>query len=99
MDWSTGRRRNRPRARMARAALVETVERGPIPAVHGIVWWQVTDLVQWIWDEFSVTVSKQTLSRELRALGCRKLFAGPKRRAQDPEAIEAFQEMLLRRVG
>ncbi|HAF42268.1 MAG TPA: hypothetical protein DCG90_10965 [Sphingobium sp.] len=31
------------------------------------------------------------MSRELRALGYRKLSARPKRHAQDPEAIEAFK--------
>lgn len=71
---------------------VETVERGPIPAVHGVVRWRVIDLVQWLWDEFSVSVSKQTLSRELRALGYRKLSARPKHHAQDAEAIEAFKK-------
>ena len=30
-------------------ALVEMVERGPIPAVHGVVRWRLVDLAQWIW--------------------------------------------------
>jgi transposase len=50
-----------------RAALAAVVERGPIPAVHGVVRWRVIDLCQWLWDEHQVTVAKQTLSRELRA--------------------------------
>jgi transposase len=75
-----------------RAALVEMVERGPIPAVHGVVRWRVIDLVQWLWDEFSVSVSKPTLGRELRALGYRKLSARPKHHAQDPGAIKAFKK-------
>ena len=33
------------------------------------------DLCQWLRDEFALTVSKQTLARELRALGYRKLSA------------------------
>ena len=33
-------------------------------------------LAQWLWDEF--TISGQTLSRELRALGYRKLSARPR---------------------
>jgi Transposase and inactivated derivatives len=78
-----------------RAALVEAVERGPIPAVHGVVRWRIIDLAQWLWDEFSVSVSKQTLSRELRALGYRKLSARPKHHAQDPGAIEAFKKGAL----
>lgn len=78
-----------------RAALVEAIERGPIPAVHGVVRWRIIDLMQWLWDEFSVSVSKPTLSRELRALGYRKLSARPKHHAQDPDAIEAFKKGAL----
>ena len=55
-----------------RAALTAMVESGPIPAVHGVVRWRVIDLCQWLWEEHQVAVSKQTLSRELRALGYRK---------------------------
>lgn len=78
-----------------RAALVDIVERGPIPAVHGVVRWRVIDLVQWLWDEFAVSVSKQTLSRELRALGYRKLSARPRHHAQDQAAVEAFKRGAL----
>ena len=52
-----------------RAALVDAVERGPDPAVQSVVRWRVLDLVHWLWEEFTVPVSKQTLSRELRKLG------------------------------
>jgi transposase len=52
-----------------RAALAEMVENGPIPAVHGVVRWRIIDLCQWVWDEFEIIISQQTLSRELRALG------------------------------
>lgn len=74
-----------------RTALQEIVERGPVPAVHGVVRWRIVDLVQWLWDEFAVSVSKPTLSRELRALGYRKLSARPRHHAQDIEALEAFK--------
>lgn len=73
-------------------ALVERVETGPIPAVHGVVRWRLVDLAQWVWEEFRVSVSVQTLSRELRALGYRKLSARPRHHAQDPEAIETFKK-------
>ena len=53
-----------------RAALAAMVESGPIPAVHGVVRWRIIDLRQWAWDEFQTSVSKQTLSRGLRAMGC-----------------------------
>ena len=78
-----------------RTALVGAVERGPDPAVQGVVRWRVIDLVRWLWEEFAVPVSKQTLSRELRKLGYRKLSARPKHHAQDPEAIEAFKKGAL----
>ena len=52
-----------------RAAIAAAIESGPIPAIHGVVRWRVIDLCQWIFEEFRVTVAKQTLSRELRAMG------------------------------
>ena len=58
-----------------RQALLEIVESGPIPAVHGVVRWRLIDLAQWVFDEFRISISKQTLSRELRALELRKLSA------------------------
>ena len=54
-----------------RAALAAAVESGPTPAIHGVVRWRLVDLCQWLWEEFRVSVSKQTLSRELRAMGFR----------------------------
>jgi len=79
-----------------RAALAAMVESGPIPAVHGVVRWRVIDLCQWLWEEHQVTVSKQTLSRELRALGYRKLSARPRHHAQAAGAVEAFKKTGLR---
>ena len=58
------------------------IESGPIPAVHGVVRWRLIDLCQWIFEEFRITVAKQTLSRELRAMGYRKLSARPRHHAQ-----------------
>ena len=54
-----------------RAALAAMVENGPIPAVHEVVRWRIIDLCQWFWEEYEISVSKQTLSRELRAMGYR----------------------------
>jgi transposase len=73
-----------------RAALAAVIESGPIPAVHGVVRWRLVDLCQWLWEEFRVTVAKQTLSRELRAMGYRKLSARPRHHAQAEGAIELF---------
>ncbi len=62
-----------------RLALAERVERGPIPAVDGVVRWRVKDLVQWIFEEFSVSIDETTVGRELRAMGFAKLSARPRR--------------------
>jgi transposase len=56
-----------------RAALAKMMEEGPIPAIHGVVGWRLIDLCQWVFEEFRVTVSVQTLSRELRTMGFCKL--------------------------
>jgi len=74
-----------------RAALVAMVENGPIPAVHAVVRWRIIDLCQWLWEEYEITVSKQTLSRELRAMGYRKLSARPRHHTQAAGAVEAFK--------
>ncbi len=71
------------------------VESGPIPAVHGVVRWRLTDLAQWIWDEFRISIAKQTLSRELRAMGFRKLSARPRHHAQNEGDAEAFKKTFL----
>jgi len=75
-----------------RQAIVRMIERGPIPAVHGVVRWRLIDLAQWVFEEFRISISKQTLSRELRALGFRKLSARPRHHAQDAEAMAAFKK-------
>src|SRR3954465_1932349 len=65
-----------------RAALAALIESGPIPAIHGVVRWRLVDLCQWLGEEHRVTVAKQTMSREVRALGYRKLSARPRHHAQ-----------------
>ena len=40
--------------------------------MHGVVRWRIVDLCQWIFEEFRVVVAKQTLSREVRAMGYRR---------------------------
>jgi transposase len=76
-----------------RQALVDIVEQGPIPAIHGVVRWRLIDLVQLLWEACRVSVSEATVGRELRALGFRKLSARSRHYAQDPEASEAFKNV------
>ena len=75
-----------------RRALARIVESGPIPAVHGVVRWRLIDLAQWVWEAFGISIAKQTLSRELRAMGFRKLSARPRHHAQNAFAAEAFKK-------
>lgn len=75
-----------------RQAVARMIESGPIPAVHGVVRWRLIDLAQWIFEEFRITIAKQTLSRELRAMGYRKLSARPRHHAQAAGAIEDFKK-------
>ena len=72
-----------------RAALRRIVEAGPDPAVDGLVRWRLIDLAQWVFAEFGIAISKQTLSRTLRQMGYRKLSARPRHQAQDPAAPSA----------
>jgi transposase len=76
-----------------RAALTGVIESGPIPAAHGVVRWRLIDLCQWLRDEFGVVIAKQTLSRELRKLGYRKLSARPRHHAQVEGAIAHFKKV------
>ena len=75
-----------------RLALAQAVEDGPVPATDGVVRWRLADLVQWVWERFAVSVSRQTLGRELRAMRYRKLSARPRHHAQAAGSVEAFKK-------
>jgi len=75
-----------------RQALVERVERGPIAAIHGVVRWRLIDLVQWLHEEFAVSLDETTVGRELKKLGYVKLTARPRHHAQNEYALEAFKK-------
>jgi transposase len=79
-----------------RQVLMKMIDNGPLPAIHGVVRWRLVDLCQWFYEEFRITVAKQTLSRELRAMGYRKLTARPRHHAQADGAIEDFKKASLR---
>ena len=79
-----------------RQAIARMVESGPIPAIHGVVRWRLIDLAQWIYEEFRIAIAKQTLSRELRAMGYRKLSARPRHHAQAEGVIADFKKASAR---
>ena len=64
-----------------RVALAQALEAGPTPERHGVVRWRPARLAWWLRDEFGVSLSRQTLGRELRRMGIAKLSARPRARA------------------
>jgi transposase len=75
-----------------RADLAAIVEHGPTPAIHEVVRWRLIDLMQWVWEEFAISLSEATMSRELKALGFSKISARPRHYAQNEFAIEDFKK-------
>jgi hypothetical protein len=58
-----------------------------------VVRWRLVDLVQWLWEEFRVSLDASTVSRELKALGFAKISARPRHRAQNELAGELFKKV------
>jgi len=75
-----------------KAKLAALVERGPIPAVDGVVRWRACDLQQWIYEEFGISVSDDTVYRMLKAMGFAHLSARPKAYKQDAEVMAVFKK-------
>jgi len=75
-----------------RAALARLVDEGPIPAVHGVVRWRIKDLVQWLYEEFGLSVSESTVGGALKKMGFVRLSARPRHHAQNEYALEAFKK-------
>ena len=75
-----------------RQALAKIAENGPIPAVHGVVRWRRKDLVQWIFEEFRISLDETTAGRELKALGFAKLSARPRHYGQNEFEVAAFKK-------
>jgi transposase len=53
---------------------------------------RLIDLVQWLHEEFAVSLDETTVSRELRKLGYVKLTARPRHHAQNELAMETFKK-------
>jgi hypothetical protein len=54
--------------------------------------------VQWLSDEFGVSLDETTVGRMLKAMGYRKLTARPRHYAQNEFAVEAFKKRMARPV-
>jgi transposase len=75
-----------------RQALAEIVEAGPIPAIHGVVRWRLSDLRRWIWQEFGISMDETTVSRELKGMNFVKLTARPRHHAQNELLLDEFKK-------
>ena len=78
-----------------RSALAAVVESGPTPALHGVVRWRLIDLCRWVWVTFRISISPQTMSRELRAMNYRKLSVRPRHHGQAEGAVPLFKRRSL----
>ena len=88
--WSAGPARKLTAAH--RQKLADLVERGPIPAIHGVVRWRLRDLAQELYEEFGVSVNDSTVGRALRDMGYAKLSARPRHHAQNEYVVEDFKK-------
>ena len=90
----TGKARgNRPKLNdEQRQALAAIVEKGPIPAIHGVVRWRRRDLAHWLFEEFRIEVDDTTVGRELKAMGFAKLSARPRHHTQNEFELDVFKK-------
>jgi hypothetical protein len=77
------------------APAAQICDQSPIPAAHSMVRWRLCVLGQPLWEKFRVSASMQTLSREPRTIGYRKLSAQPRLYVQAEGAIETFKKTSL----
>ncbi len=75
-----------------RRALAAIVESGPIPAIHGVVRWRLTDLRHWIWQTFAISMNERSVSRVLKAMAFVKITARPRHHAQNDGALADFKK-------
>ena len=84
---------NRPKLNdEQRQALAAIVEKGPIPAIHGVVRWRRRDLAHWLFEEFRIEVDETTVGRELKAMGFAKLSARPRHHTQNEFELDVFKK-------
>jgi transposase len=74
------------------AELVELVEAGPDPDVHGVVRWRCVDLKAVIAARFGVEMSERQVERILKGQAYVRLTPRPQHPKADPEAQAAFKK-------
>lgn len=80
-----------------RQELRRLVEKGPIPAIHGVVRWRLKDLARLIFEDYRISLDESTVGRELKAMGFAKLSARPCHYAQNELAVEDFKKVSRKR--
>lgn len=88
-----------PPRRLSEAKLAELaalVEKGPDPAVDGVVRWRCADLKRVIAERFGVAMHERTVGKQLAALGLVRLSVRPQHPKADDAAQEAFKKTSLR---
>jgi transposase len=75
-----------------KATLADWVRAGPDLATDGVVRWRRIDLKHKIEAEFGVVMHERTVSKQLAALGFRRLSVRPQHPKSDPEAQETFKK-------
>ena len=79
-----------------KAFLARIADEGPTPAIHGVVRWRACDLIMRLYEEFTLSVSDDTIYRAMKELGFSHVSARPKAYKQDAEAIDAFKKRMAR---
>jgi hypothetical protein len=60
-----------------RAYFARLVDEGPIPTLHGVVRWRACDLIMWFYEEFTLSVSDDSIYRALKSFGFSHVNAWP----------------------
>ena len=81
-----------PLGEKERQALMELLEAGPDPAVHGVVRWRRVDLQAVLKQQFGIEVHERTVGKYLAGLGYRRLSVRPQHPDADPAEQEAFKK-------
>jgi len=68
------------------------IEEGPNPDRHGVVRWQLKDLVAWVYPRFGVSLDESTLIRTVEQMGFAKLPVRPCHHEPDPAVLTAFKK-------
>lgn len=89
-NWSPG-----PQSRLSaeqKAELAGIIEKGPDPAIDGVVRWRRIDLKRIIKQRFGVDYDAGYVGKLLKSLGFSHISARPRHPGQDAEIIAAFKK-------